>query len=265
MHPKQVLPVSGQSEASLASFKVRGNRDADLDMQLGLAPQGGRVFLDTLHKPDVGLVHVLTDTKLYHQQTLPQHLKVFDLFFEDGFGFLPMEDGALERQLWVSDDQRLFVADRSHPEKSQLSAWTTWAQQYTVTNIALRIQGARQDFDCYVLKVRRGSGCNVVWRASDFYGALGVHGYAAGSSKWIYDRWRGWEIAMTKHWAGQHLFKSMSSKKASAIATSDTCFLPSAGISTMAVMALMHRLAFAKAKNWGAGTRAAWSSTGSFQ
>ena len=97
------------------------------------------------------------------------------------------------------------------------------------------------------------------------YGALGVHGYAAGSSKWIYDRWRGWEIAMMKHWAGQHLFKSVSSKKASDIATSDTCFLPSAGISTMAVMALMHRLAFAKAKNGGAGARAAWSSTGSFQ
>ena len=129
MPPKKVPPVSGQSEASLASFKVRGNRDVDLDMQLGLAPQEGRAFLDTLHKPDMGLVHVLTDTKLYHQQTLPRHLKVLDLFFVDGFGFLLMEDGPpvplhyhLERQLWVSDDQRQFVADRSQPEKSQLSA-----------------------------------------------------------------------------------------------------------------------------------------------
>ena len=73
--PRKVRPASGAGP-SLAACNVRGKRDANVDLQLSLASQESMVFLDRLHKPNGVIVHALTDAKLYHQQPLPQHLKV---------------------------------------------------------------------------------------------------------------------------------------------------------------------------------------------
>ena len=71
--PKAVVPPQPAAAAGAAdvAFRVRCKRDADWNLQLSLVAQEGRVFLDTVHKPVVGVVQVLTDTKVYHQQTLP--------------------------------------------------------------------------------------------------------------------------------------------------------------------------------------------------
>ena len=154
----------------------------------------------------------------------------------------------LARQLWVSADQRLFVADKSNPDKSQLTAWTAMAQKYTRKDVTMQINNTEYDVECYVVVARRGSGCNVIWKAGDFYDGVGVQGYIVGGSKWVYVRWKFWQAATNKEWPGEHFSNDTASKKASEVAVSDTVFLPSAGMTTMAAMVMMHRWAFAKSK-----------------
>ena len=59
---------------------------------------------------------------------------------------------------------------------------------------------------------------------------------------------------MAVSWYGDHLFKSMTSKKASDDSCSGTVFLPQSALSTCAMLVLMHRLAVEKPRFGGMGS-----------
>ena len=170
MPPKAVAVKAEDPQAEPEVPPVRSSREFALDTAVSIVLHYGTHVLDTVTR-DARQVQLVTDCTLFHQQVIPCQSTAEEIIFDDdGYGGIVMDDGSvpmleqwLTKQLFKFDDGKMFVKDAAEAVRQQgLVSWTSQLQTYVKKDVSL------VSLEVYLLHVRRGAGCAVLWRGSCF-------------------------------------------------------------------------------------------------